>query len=66
MHGVETVNELKSEVKRFVKYYNERRLHSSLNYQTPLSVYKQCIAANDAKYFELYCAIAAHQVKKKR
>ena len=66
MHGVETVNELKSEVKRFVKYYNERRLHSSLNYQTPLSVYKQCIAANDAKYFELYCAIAAHKVKKEK
>jgi putative transposase len=66
MQGVETVKDLKSEVKRFVKYYNERRLHSSLNYRPPMSVYQQSIAANDAQYFRLYCDIAAYKVQKEK
>lgn len=66
MQGVETIKELKSEVKKFVKYYNERRLHSSHNYQTPLRVYKNCLAENDDKYFELYCDIATHSANKEK
>lgn len=66
MHGVETVKDLKAEVKKFVKYYNERRLHSSLNYRPPMSVYKQCRAANDGQFIQLCCSIAAHKIKKEK
>ena len=66
MYGVESVKELKHEVSRFVKYYNERRLHSSLDYQTPMSVYKQCIAVNDRQYFVLYCDIGMYQIKREK
>ena len=35
----ETVNELWSCLKKFVQWYNTQRLHQSLNYYTPESVY---------------------------
>ena len=63
MFGLETVKELKSEVKRFVKYYNERRLHSALKYQAPMLVYQDSIAANDTGYVMLICDIKTHQLK---
>lgn len=66
MHGVETVKDLKAEVKKFVKYYNERRLHSSLKYRPPMSVYKQSNAANDGQFVQLCCSIAAHKIKKEK
>jgi hypothetical protein len=49
-----------------VKYYNEKRLHSSLRYQPPMSVYRQCIAANDNQFFEFYCDIAAYKIKQEK
>lgn len=64
MHGIESIKELKQEVNKFVKYYNERRLHSSLSYQTPMSVYQQCLAVNDSKYFVLYCDIELYRKKR--
>ena len=66
MHGAETVKDLKAEVKKFVKYYNERRLHSSLKYRPPMSVYKQSNAANDGQFVQLCCSIAAHTIKKEK
>ena len=66
MHGVETVKDLKAEVKKFVKYYNERRLHSSLNYRPPTSVYTQSNATNDGQFVQLCCSIAAHKIKKEK
>ena len=35
----ETLPELRREVGGFIKLYNEKRLHQSLNYQTPAEVY---------------------------
>lgn len=35
----ETMPELRNELTRFITMYNERRLHQSLNYQTPQEVY---------------------------
>ena len=66
MHGVETVKELNAEVRKFVKYYNERRLHSALEYRPPMSVYKECRAANDGQFAQLCCSIAAHKIKKEK
>lgn len=66
MYGVESVKELRHEVGKFVKYYNEKRLHSSLGYQTPMSVYKQCMAINDHQYFVLYCDIEMYRIKREK
>jgi putative transposase len=52
MHGAETVKELKQLVNQFIKYYNEKRLHSTHGYQTPMSVYKASIVQNETKYFQ--------------
>lgn len=66
MYGIETIKDLKSEVRRFVKYYNESRLHSSLDYRPPMSVYKQCIAVNDARHIQPYCDIATYLRQKEK
>lgn len=39
--GIESVEQLKSEVSKYIQYYNTYRLHSSLGYRTPYSVYKE-------------------------
>ena len=52
MHGVETVAELKQLVRKFVKYYNEKRLHSVHNYQTPMNMYEMSIVNNKGQLFQ--------------
>lgn len=52
MHGVETVKELKQLVHKFVKYYNEKRLHSVHNYQTPMSIYELSVVKNKGQLFQ--------------
>jgi putative transposase len=66
MHGIENVKELKSEVMRFIKYYNERRLHSSLSYQAPKLVYQQCLMTNDTLYSQLICDIETYRIKQEK
>jgi putative transposase len=66
MHGVETVKELKSEVMKFVKYYNEKRLHSALNYQAPKLVYQESLANNDNLDFLLICDIKNYRIKQEK
>ncbi len=36
----ETMAELKNMLSRFIKWYNEERFHSSLNYKPPMEVLK--------------------------
>ena len=35
MNGYQTVPELRSGLKRYFEFYNQERLHQSLDYQTP-------------------------------
>lgn len=39
IHTFDTVAELKQSVGRFIREYNEKRLHQSLGYKTPVEVY---------------------------
>ena len=39
IHVFDTVVELKRAIDRFIREYNDKRLHSSLGYKTPLEVY---------------------------
>ena len=43
-----SVMELKVGVNRFFKYYNEERIHQSLEYHTPDEVYYNCNAVSNA------------------
>ena len=52
MHGAETVKELKVLVQKFIKYYNEERLHSVHSYKPPMVVYQSAEARNDRQFFE--------------
>jgi putative transposase len=51
--GVESVEQLNMEVAKYIKYYNTYRLHSSLGYKTPYSVY--CESINSEPEFIGYC-----------
>ncbi len=66
MYGVESVKELKQEIKKFIVYYNSKRLHSALKYQTPMSVYEKCLAANDEHNFMLFCDIETYRKKQEK
>jgi transposase InsO family protein len=44
-HEVTTQAELKALLPRFMRWYNDRRLHSSLGYRTPASVLAEEVAA---------------------
>jgi len=63
MNGVETIFELKHEVNKFINYYNNKRLHSALKYQAPMTVYKQLLSSNDRQDFILYCDIETYRKK---
>ena len=39
MNGVETVKELRNSLEKFIGYCNEKRLHSSHDYQIPMKAY---------------------------
>ncbi len=39
MNEYQNVPELRSGLKRYFKFYNQERLHQSLDYQTPSEVY---------------------------
>jgi putative transposase len=41
LHGYETVPQLHQGLGRYFRYYNEERLHRSLEYRTPAAVYRQ-------------------------
>jgi putative transposase len=52
--GIETVDELKREIAKYIQYYNTLRLHSRLGYQAPQVVYNNSIAINDSGAV-IYC-----------
>ena len=43
IHGrsFQTIRELRQQLRRYVPYYNYRRLHSSLGYQSPVDYERQ-------------------------
>lgn len=51
--GIETVADLHKQVAIYIEYYNKRRLHSTLSYKTPTSVYQASITKDEELI--LYC-----------
>ncbi len=41
LKSYETVQEAHENLKRYIDFYNNRRPHQSLNYQTPAEIYRQ-------------------------
>ena len=50
--GVKIVKELRNSVKKFIVYYNEQRLDSNHDYQTPRKVYLENVAKNFGTMFQ--------------
>ena len=42
MHDSRSVNELYSGLEEYFQFYNQERLHQSLNYQTPHAIHYAC------------------------
>ena len=55
--GVENLNELKTELKGYVLYYNNTRLHSSLGYKQPARFYEISKNQNAGTDYLVYCKL---------
>lgn len=55
--GVENIAQLKFELKQYIEYYNNRRLHSSLGYKQPAKYYDKSINDNQLKEYLVYCEL---------
>ncbi len=55
--GVENISQLKFELKQYIEYYNNRRLHSSLGYKQPAKYYDKSINDNQLKEYLVYCEL---------
>ena len=53
--GIESFQELVNALKKYIHYYNNLRLHSSLEYKTPVFYYEEGIKNNVDNVFEIYC-----------
>lgn len=48
---------LRTELNKYIEYYNNRRLHSSLGYKQPAKYYKLSIEENKFNDYLVYCKI---------
>ena len=55
--GIENLIELKTELQKYIFYYNNRRLHSSLGYKQPAKYYAASIEENGNKDYLVYCKL---------
>jgi len=55
--GIESLIELKTELQKYIFYYNNRRLHSSLGYKQPAKYYTASIEENGNKDYLVYCKL---------
>ena len=55
--GIESLIELKAELQKYIFYYNNRRLHSSLGYKQPAKYYAANIEENGNKDYLVYCKL---------
>ena len=45
----ETLSELKDGIREYIDFYNEKRFHQTLNYMTPMHVYRESTKMENAK-----------------
>lgn len=48
-----SIKELKDDIKDYMKFYNYKRFHETLEYQKPMAVYQNSLAVNDGIYSDL-------------
>jgi putative transposase len=63
--GIESLLQLKHELAKYIAYYNNLRLHSSLGYKAPMFYYKESIEKNINSEFQIYCEYAPNIENKK-
>jgi len=52
------ISTLKNDVKDYIKFYNHRRFHETLNYKKPMNVYWDSIKINDENYGKINKSVA--------
>ena len=59
--GLESLPELRVELKKYIDYYNNRRLHSAINYKQPMVTYKASMNLNKNDEYLIYCELSTYQ-----
>jgi putative transposase len=57
LSGIENLQALRTELNKYIEYYNNRRLHSSLGYRQPAKCYKLSMEENKFNDYLVYCKI---------
>lgn len=69
MYGADNLVALKQQIKDYVHYYNHARLHSSINYKTPMATYARGldnVEINTLDEIGLYCSLDNYKKKVER
>lgn len=66
MAGVENLIQLKAELRNYIAYYNNKRLHSSLGYKQPAKYYQISLEQNLGKEYLVYCKLEESSVTVKK
>jgi len=62
LNGIENLAELKLQIKTYVNYYNNRRLHSSLGYKQTAKIYQISKDENINNEYLIYCELTENTV----
>lgn len=57
LSGIENLQALRTELNKYIEYYNNRRLHSSLGYKQPAKYYNLSMEENKFNDYLVYCKI---------
>jgi putative transposase len=57
LSGIENLQALRSALNKYIEYYNNRRLHSSLGYKQPAKCYNLSVEENKFNAYVVYCKI---------
>lgn len=62
LNGIENLIDLKLQLKKYICYYNHRRLHSSLGYKQPAEIYQISRNDNLNNEYLIYCELVENTV----
>ena len=61
LHSFDTVAQIRSELVRYITFYNTRRYHSKLNYQTPDAIFAKKVIPSKQELFASFALASTYQ-----